>query len=343
MMWSIINRLFSKKGSTSPLALGIEIAPTGVCVAVLARNAASAPVVKASAYFPCSQSDWATVLRGFCRNNDLEGADLKGVKTYVAFHPDYYQLMLIDAPEVPDEELADAVKWRVKDFVHGDMENYVVDAFRLPEDAYRGRMNMIYAAYIQKELVMSVVELCERLGLHLMTIGVSELARVNLTMGREEYANLGVAFLHMDEQKGQIDLMENGCLYMSRGIDTGYAMFDQGAASATSNLGDGGLDLLDNALGMDNSDRLDGLVLNIQRSLDYYESQLGKNGISKLMLLTPMPLSSEICENLSAKLPVSVEAFQINSLLDCQQDCSGFMDSCSVAVGAALGGADAAD
>ncbi|PIE41053.1 MAG: hypothetical protein CSA49_05320 [Gammaproteobacteria bacterium] len=343
-MWPDINRIFSRKGSSPLVYLGVGIFPEGISVAVIDREAGGQPAVKTSAFFACVQSEWVSVLESFCRQHGVKGA-----KTYVAFHPDYYELMLIDAPEVPDEELAEAVKWRVKDFINGDIESYVVDAFRLPQDAYRGRMNMIYAAYMKKEVVVAVVELCGDCGLELVSIGISELARVNLIQGRKEYADLGVAFLHLGEQKGQIDLIENGYLYLSRGIDSGYAMLkqasaavDSGATGRPSGLADGGLNLVDHDQGASNSNLLDGLVLDVQRSLDYYESQLGKSGISKLLLLTPAPLSAEVYKNLSANLPVKVEALHISDLLDCEQDCSGFMDSCSVAVGAALGGIHAA-
>lgn len=318
-MLSVFKRLFSRKGSSSELCLGIEIAPKGIGVAVVSGRGTSTPTIQQCAFFPCAPGDWESALAGFCKEHGV--AD---VPTYVAFHHEYYELMLIDAPQVPDEELTDAVKWRVKDFINGDIESYVVDAFRLPSDAYRGRMDMIYAAYMKRETVVAVIDLCESLDLELVEMGVSELARASLTVGKEEFTDLGVAFLYMEETKGQIDLMENGFLYLSRGIETGYGMLNQGQSS-------GGLSL-------DNTTQFDSLALEIQRSLDYYESQLGKNGISKLLLLTPTPLTAETCENLSEKLPVTVESFSIDSIFTCHQDCTTFMDSCSVAVGATLGG-----
>ncbi|MCG8673104.1 MAG: hypothetical protein MI867_27190 [Pseudomonadales bacterium] len=301
----------------------MEIAPQGLGVALVSAKGKGVPTVNVCEFKPCAPGGWGEALKEFCKAQSL-----KNVKTYVAFHPEFYDLMLIDAPEVPDEELRDAVKWRVKDFASGDIEDYVVDAFRLPEDAYRGRMNMIYAAYMKKEAVIPIVELCEELELDLVEIGVSELARARIAAGREELTDLGVAFLHMEEKKGQIDLIENGCLYLTRGIDTGYGMLNQGESEGE--------------LSLDNSSQFDSLALDIQRSLDYYESQLGKSGISKLWIVTAEPLSKEACESLSEKLPVQVEAFDICVHFNCEQGCSGFMDSCSVAVGATLGGDDVA-
>lgn len=308
----------SRKGSSKQASLGIEISPKGVGFAVVAGKRDQVTVTH-SCFKACGPGEWGNVISDYVKGNDLKQAE-----TYLVFHPKFYELMLIDAPDVPDEELNDAVKWRVKDFISGSVEDYVVEAFRLPSDAYRGRMNMIYVAFIKKEAVVSLVDLCDEIGVSLLQIGISELARANLLYCREELKDLGVAFLHLDEDKGQIDLYENGYLYLSRGIDTGYGMLAQGESS-------GGLSL-------DNSSQLDNLALDVQRSLDYYESQLGKSGVSKLFILTAETMAEDTCAELSEKLPVRVEAFQLPSFFACNTDCSGYMDSCSVAVGAVLGG-----
>lgn len=281
------------------------------------------PVITACDFKPCAPGDWGAVISAYVSEKGL-----KQTQTYIVFHQEFYELMLIDAPEVPDEELNEAVKWRVKDFISGSVEDYVVEAFRLPSDAYRGRMNMIYVAFIKKDAVLSLVELCEEVDLRLEEIGVSELALAKLLQDRDELTDMGIAFLHMEETKGQIDLYENGYLYLSRGIDTGYSMLNAGQSTDT--------------LSLDNSSQLDSLALDIQRSLDYYESQLGKSGVSKLLLLSATRIDEGICSALSEKLPVEVEVFELDSVCRCEQDCSEFMDSCALAFGATLGRQDVA-
>ena len=316
-MVSLFKRFFTRKGSSAQLSLGIEIAPNGIGVAIVERGLA-VPNLNHCAFLPCATGEWGDVLQAFCKEHGL-----KKVKTYIAFHPQFYNLMLIDAPDVPDEELREAVKWRVNDFVVGAIEDFIVDAFRLPEDAYRGRMDMIYAAYIEKSAVLSVIALCDELEIELVEVGISELARARLLKGREALDGLGIAYLHLEEKKGQIDLLENGNLYLTRGIDIGYSMLDQGHSEG--------------ALSLDNSSQVDSLTLDIQRSLDYYESQLGKSGVSRLFVLTAMPLNEAVYASLSEKLPVRVEPFNLNRLVKSELDFSTFMDSCSVAVGATLG------
>ena len=323
-MLSLFDRWFSGKGTSKQAALGVEISPGGLGIAVIHKTGATQnATVTGFTFKPCGQGEWGQALTEYVKENHIRDAE-----THVVFHPEFYELMLIDAPEVPDEEMNDAVKWRVKDFISGSIDDYVVEGFRLPSDAYRGRMNMIYVAFMKKEAVKSIIELCESLDLTLMDIGISELARAALTQGQESLADLGIAFLHLDEKKGQIDLFENGYLYLSRGIDMGYAMLTKGEAS------DGGLSL-------DNSSQLDSLALDIQRSLDYYESQLGKSGISKLFLLSSEMIPEETCKSLSQMLPVRVEAFDLSGFFPCDADTSRHMDSCSVALGAALGGVSA--
>lgn len=325
MIVSLLKRWLAGKQVSKKAVLGVEISPSGLGIAVInpvgkSNQQNHAATISDFVFKPCGAGEWGDALSAH-----VTEAGLANMPVHVVFHPAFYELMLIDAPDVPDDELNAAVKWRIKDFIGGSIEDYVVEAFRLPADAYRGRMNMIYVAFIKTEAVQSVVSLCESLDLKLVDIGISELARAALTQGQAELSDLGVAFLHLEASKGQIDLFENGHLYLSRGIDTGYAMLSKGQSD------DGGLSL-------DNSSPLDGLALDIQRSLDYYESQLGKSGINKLFLLSSETIPESVCNNLAAILPVAVEAYDLPALYPCEAEVSRHMDSCSVALGAVLGG-----
>jgi hypothetical protein len=55
-----------------------------------------------------------------------------------------YQMLLVEAPPVSADELAEALQWKVKDLLNTAMEESVIDGFLLPDDAYRGRQKMAY-------------------------------------------------------------------------------------------------------------------------------------------------------------------------------------------------------
>jgi MSHA biogenesis protein MshI len=81
----------------------------------------------------------------------------------------------------------------------------------------------------------------------------------------------------------------------------------------------------------------DGLLLEAQRSLDYYEHQLGQQPVSTLFLApteTPLP---ELRAHLSENLLVKVTGLELDQFLDCKQAIpQRTLARCLPAIGAAL-------
>jgi MSHA biogenesis protein MshI len=80
-------------------------------------------------------------------------------------------------------------------------------------------------------------------------------------------------------------------------------------------------------------------TLEIQRSLDYFESQLGKGHINRLLLLPMKRDGKEALEALASRLTVKLQALDLRDLFDGQpaaQLDEQTQASCMTAVGAAL-------
>ena len=194
-----------------------------------------------------------------------------------------YQLLLIERPAVPPAELRAAVRWRVRDLVSEPLDSLVVDAFALPDDAYRGRTPMAYCAVLSRARMQALAELVQGAGLQLGSIDVPEMALRNLgLLAGAEGQNLAV--LQLGARDGLVCVQHGADLYMTRRIERGV-----------DNRGEEGAQL----------------ALEIQRSLDYFESQLGKGYLSRLLLLpVPAPVPAE----LAARLSLRVEALALGEL-----------------------------
>jgi len=59
---------------------------------------------------------------------------------------------------VPAEELAEALRWRVKDLITFPVAEAIIDAFLLPEDSARGTSRMAYAVVAQRKNIEALVE-----------------------------------------------------------------------------------------------------------------------------------------------------------------------------------------
>ncbi|KZZ45582.1 MAG: hypothetical protein MK185_09935 [Saccharospirillaceae bacterium] len=183
-----------------------------------------------------------------------------------------YELHLVEAPQVPDEELSDALRFRLKDLVHKPLEKIAVQAFRLPADAYRGRMDMAFAAAIEKSRIRQLVDWCEQNQLILAEITIPELSMLQLVAEMEPETSIGV--LRLDSADGMLYLYHNGGLYLARPLAVG-----------TNDLG-----LQDGASGdlsLETGSRMEKLALELQRSMDYFESQLGMGSVGQIWALIP--------------------------------------------------------
>lgn len=241
--------------------------------------------------------------------------DWQGLPCSVVLHPVYYQLLLSERPEVQGSELSSAVRWKVKELLDFPLEEAAIEYFLLPDDAYRGRQKMLYAAALRKATLQGLVEPVEASGLAVDTVEVTELALHNLVARLPAEAG-GLALLQLHEGEGFINLVDDGAIYLTRRLDFGLAGFNRTG---------------------DNTQFLDTLYLEIQRSLDFFESQLGKGIITRLYYSPGLDEVSAIGEFLTAQLGMHVARLDITALQLVEGEMSESMIRCASAIGAALG------
>lgn len=309
-----LKRLISSKKQSDDTILGVSITPQGAGWCVLEAGA-DKPVVTRSGVVSGSFRSPVEAFDALCQQDALPA-----LPCHISLSLEFYHMLLVDAPNVPDAELREAVKWRVKDMIAQPVEKMVVDVFRLPADAYRGRMNMVYAALIERSNVSALVAACERQQLTLRSIGIAELALASIMGAMSGVENLGLAVLYLTGDKGSINLIENGYLYLTRTLE----MHSMGSSYS------GNVDF--------NNDPTDNLALDIQRSLDYYESQLGKSGVNRLYVITESVEQQVWCEGLSQRLPIRAQMFGLAELIGAGELSTLQQGLLAPAVGIALGG-----
>lgn len=203
--------------------------------------------------------------------NWLAQQAFKGLPVVVSLDSMDYQLHLVEAPAVADEELADALRFRLRDIIPAGREDFIVQGFRLPPDAYRGRMDMAFAAVTEKIVIRKLVSWCRMQQLDLQSIIIPEISLLNLLAEYEPESAVGV--LRLDASEGVIYLYRDGGLYMTRRLNIGAGAFVTPADNEGLSLSAGG--------------EMAALSLEVQRSLDYFDSQLGMGIVSEIWVLAP--------------------------------------------------------
>ncbi|MAD47122.1 MAG: hypothetical protein CMI02_12920 [Oceanospirillaceae bacterium] len=213
-----------------------------------------------------------------------------------------YELHLLEAPAVADDELSAALQFRIRDIISRPVSDVIVQGFRLPSDAYRGRMDMAFAVVAEREVVRQLVSWCERLELTLELITVPELSLLNLLADYAPDGSIGV--LRLDASDGMIYLYREGALYLARHLHTGAEVLSR-AAAAMPAVEDG------LTLATDHSD-IDAVALELQRSLDFFDSQQGMGMVSEIWVLHPDEADiSAVLPVLEASINVSVRHFAL--------------------------------
>jgi len=299
--------LFSKtKKSKAAGMLGIEAGPQGIALAHVVRVSGARPLLPYCEHLEGSVDAQAALLE-----KAVSERAFQGLPTNVLLHPSEYQMFLLEAPEVPPQELRDAMRWRIKDMISQPLDDVVIDCFALPEDAYRGRTRMVYCAVLEKTRMQHYAQLVRQAGLHMASIDITEMAFRNLgSLAGAEGMNL--ALLRLRTSEGLICIQNGADLYMARRIEQGLARAAQDLSSTT---------------------------LEIQRSLDYFESQLGKGYINRLMLLPMKQDGERAYQGLASGLAVNLQRLDLRELFPGQpgtEMSEAQQAFCIGAVGAAL-------
>lgn len=245
----------------------------------------------------------------------IETLGLQGTPCNAVLAPRDYSLYLVEAPAVEPDEMRAAVRWKVKDLLDMPIDDVAIDVFPVPEDAFNGRNQMLYVVAAAKSRIAAVIELCKGARLELAAIDIPEMAMKNIsTLFSEERGSQ--AFIALKTNGSNMNITRNGDLYLARTVNTQVPPDVMGSADWGS--------------------LRDRLVLEIQRSLDYYESQMSQPPVKEL-LIAPRPDGAMLVKSLQEVLPVKVGMLEYAQRLESAPDISEETRHASLfAVGGAL-------
>jgi MSHA biogenesis protein MshI len=246
--------LFSRSKKESQI--GVEFQHDGVAVAQV-RTGQNSPgdIIRSEFVAAAGQEAQVEALRDWVRENNLQRTPCNCL---VANDDcDIYQ---VERPEVEDSEMIQAVTWKIKDMINYDVTNAVVDSYPMPvSNKHKKRQVGVVAA--REAVISSYVESIKATALELNTLDVHELVRSNLEVVQHS-AEQSLALLTLTAGNGLLSVYHNTDLYVSREFPIG-------------------IDQLELASSEDES-TFDALLLEIQRSVDYFESFYGIGAVTSL-------------------------------------------------------------
>lgn len=128
-------------------------------------------------------ASWGTEARGYQTpetfRKRLKASLPKAGRVIAVLDPREYQVLQVEAPNVPAEELRSAVRWKAMEFLDGVPNDYTVDV--LGQAAAKGATaGKVIAVAAHNDVVRTVMLACENIGQPLTVIDVCETAQRNL-------------------------------------------------------------------------------------------------------------------------------------------------------------------
>jgi MSHA biogenesis protein MshI len=279
-------RLF-KRAKNKDGWLAVVIARDGVMATAVDRIAGSRPHVRIACFLP-GQDNVETIDKAA-----REGmASSRHVLTLLSGGE--YQILNVEVPNVPREEMKTAIRWRLKDILDFPAAEATIDVLDIPLDASSRAQQSIFAVAARNTVIQPRQKLFLDAKVDLHAIDIPEMAQRNVSSMLEPEGR-GVAMLSFGEDGGLLTVSYRGELYLSRRFDVTLAQLLEPDHERKHQS-------------------FDKITLELQRSLDHFERQYSFISIAKLVL-GPSAVSG-LDEYLSSNLYTPVETLDLATLFD---------------------------
>jgi MSHA biogenesis protein MshI len=250
-----LSRLNRRSGDWVAIAPAESLARVA-CVGKASGDGA-VPVVKWLA--TVDWQDPPASLRRLRRERDLDRCS----RVAVMASPQY-QLLQVDAPDVPRDDWRDAVRWQLKDMVDFPVDSAAIDLLEIPAAAAPRRRSALIVAASARSQLLPLVDQAGEAGVPWSAIDITETALRNLCALTEEPGR-GQALLHLGDNQATIVITLAGELLLCRNIAVTLAQLTQDDAALRQQA-------------------FESASLALQRTLDGFERVFSAVPLSRIMV-----------------------------------------------------------
>lgn len=272
--------------------MSISFYDDGINVVYIKRLPAAMPVVEYAAFYSVGKSSVSLMMEKL-------GKELHAARHHCTslLSAGEYQLLSVDAPNVPADELKTAIRWRLKDMLDFHVDDATIDVLDVPVDKDAPvRTHSMYAVAARNHVIKQRQAIFEKAKIPLKVIDIPEMAQRNISALLEQDGR-GMALLSFDASGGLLTVTFSGELYLARRIDVTLQQLQQ-------------------AEGEQKNTCYDRVTLELQRSFDHFDRQYRFIALSKLMLSPLGDAGAGLQEYLIANLYVPVEMLMLQAVMD---------------------------
>ena len=226
-------------------------------------------------------NDYASAIKSLHASSQLDGV------VFLVLGESQSQIVQVDKPNLPDNEINAALKWLVKDLVTIAPENMIVDYYDMP--ILTGRQEKVNVVCAPANELKKLVKVTEQNGLRISHITTQEFAFANLLPAQKD------AVLLVCQQPNEeivLIIVKQQQIFFHRRL-RGFANIATKSAEELSFT------------------IIDEISLEIQRSSDYFERQLKQAPIKAIKVLLPIEFENLVVEKLADNSLVPVSLLEI--------------------------------
>jgi MSHA biogenesis protein MshI len=269
------------------LAVGIE--PETIKFAYVQPVGEGPPFATLWSSVPSAPSGEAGSLQGAVKDYGMARATCTTL-----LEPADYQILLVEAPNVPADELKAAIRWRIKDLIEYHVDDATVDVLEVPGDAQAKAM---YAVATPNEVVQKRIGIFEEAKVSLKVIDIPEMAQRNIA-ALFESSEKATAMLAFSPWGGLLTVSHKGELLLTRRLEVTSVQLAQ----------------------REHGDHYrERVATEASRSLDNFERQRHSVAVGEL-LLAPLPQDPDLEQYLKTKVYVPVRSVALTDVMQFPQD-----------------------
>jgi MSHA biogenesis protein MshI len=214
---------------------------------------------------------------------------------------DEYRLLQLEKPSVPDNELKQAVMWKLNDLISYPVEQATTDVISIPSDPGNLRRQSFVYAIVARNLIISdyIQRFINVAKCALDVINIPEMAQRNIAAYLEQEGR-GLAMLSINNNDGLLTVTAGGELYYARQIEIDINQMQSEDSDLKSSI-------------------FERVSLELQRSLDNFESQFPYIAINRLVL-APFMGRDDFYEYLKTVIYVQVDCFDLSDVFVFKRD-----------------------
>jgi MSHA biogenesis protein MshI len=221
----------------------------------------------------------------------VEKHELYGVPCQIILAPSLYQLHLMDVPQVPEEEIAKALRWQLKGLIDYPLNDIAVDAFLVPPHGVGTRRKKVFAAITLQSALLNKISFLEQCLLNVAAVSIAEMALSKLISLLHLSSDAPCLVISFDEEVCQLHLYYEDNLYLYRTLFINRSI-TQPNASANQDM-----------------------LLEIQRSIDYCLTELKLPEPKRIVFTPSLYKATDLITFLKEALDKDVTVMDIHSFL----------------------------